>query len=396
MSHLVRDARAYVLLLAATLTVLSNAMISPALPSIEADFADVPNADLLARLLLTAPSLVVALLAPLAGGAADRFGRIRQMLLGTLLFALAGTAGLWLEDLTSILASRLLLGVAVAMVMTAQSALIGDFYSGPVRARFMGYQMSAVNFSGFLFITLAGFLATLSWRAPFAIYGLAFLFVPLFWALLPKREIVPEKDAAPQAGEGLPGWQLMVGAISVLSGLTFVLFYVLPTQVPYYLAELGDPSPVSAGRVMASMMLCAGISAMVYGPARDALGRAGTPAAGMTVMALGFWLLHDAQSLRYLMLAAAVVGTGLGLVIPCFINIALGAAPPHRRGMASGVVTTSIFLGQFLSPVVSLPVIARFGYADAFAAASLLLLAMAASMLVLLRERPRALAREGG
>ena len=60
-----RDNRAVVLLMAAMLTTMANATISPALPGLERLFAHDPDAALLTRLLVTAPSLSVAVLAPL-------------------------------------------------------------------------------------------------------------------------------------------------------------------------------------------------------------------------------------------------------------------------------------------------------------------------------------------
>ncbi|QQA43600.1 MFS transporter [Pelagovum pacificum] len=396
MTTLFRDPRAYALLLAATLTIMSNATISPALPLIEQNFSDTPNAGLLTRLLVTAPSLVVAFLAPFAGGAADRFGRRRQLLVGTILYGIAGTAGLWLDSLMLILVSRLVLGAAVAMIMTSQSALIGDFYDGDTRARFMGYQMSAVNFGGFIFISLAGWFAAMWAMLPFAIYGFAFALLPLLIFGLPRTEVIPTADeSSPQHGEGANGWKIMVGAIAVFSAVTFILFYVLPTQVAYYLSSLGRNDPTEAGHVMASLTLCAGLSAMTFGPVRGALGQSGTPALGLASMSIGFWVLHTSEAIGLLMTGAAIVGIGMGYVMPCFVNLALGAAPPHRRGMATGIVTTAIFLGQFLSPLASQPAIAAFGYSDTFAGSSVLLMIMAIVVLIGLRERTPAPSSSG-
>jgi len=70
-----QDPRAVALLMAASLTTMANATISPALPGLERLFADDPNASMLTRLLVPAPSLSVALCAPFAGLAADRCGR---------------------------------------------------------------------------------------------------------------------------------------------------------------------------------------------------------------------------------------------------------------------------------------------------------------------------------
>lgn len=151
-----QDNRAVVLLMAAMLTTMANATISPALPGLERLFAQGPDAALLTRLLVTAPSLSVAVLAPVAGLAIDRIGRRRPLLIGIVLFVIAGCAGLVLPSLPTILASRLVLGIAVALIMTAQTALVADYFSGADRTALMGLQISARNFGGLIFITMAG------------------------------------------------------------------------------------------------------------------------------------------------------------------------------------------------------------------------------------------------
>lgn len=87
-----QDLRAIALLMAASLTVMANATISPALAGLEAAFSDTPNAEILTRLLVPAPSLSVILFAPLAGIYADRFGRRRMLLVGVILFIITGSA----------------------------------------------------------------------------------------------------------------------------------------------------------------------------------------------------------------------------------------------------------------------------------------------------------------
>ena len=115
-----RDRWAIALLLAASLTTMANATISPALAGLEEMFANHLNVEMLTRFLVPAPSLTVVLFAPLSGWAADRFGRRGLLLAGVTLLVITGCAGLFLPDLTVIFASRLALGVAVAMIMTSR------------------------------------------------------------------------------------------------------------------------------------------------------------------------------------------------------------------------------------------------------------------------------------
>src|SRR3712207_3683432 len=133
---------------------------------------------MLVRLLVPAPSISVAVFAPFAGLVADRYGRRRMLLAGVILFVIAGCAGSFLPDLPTIFASRLVLGLAVALIMTAQTALIGDYFTGDERSALSGLQISARNFGGLVFISLAGWFAAISPRLPFAIYGVAAVFLP--------------------------------------------------------------------------------------------------------------------------------------------------------------------------------------------------------------------------
>jgi len=55
------------LLLIATMGVMSGITVVSSLPLISKTFSDIPNIEFLSKLMLTIPSIVIALLAPLAG-----------------------------------------------------------------------------------------------------------------------------------------------------------------------------------------------------------------------------------------------------------------------------------------------------------------------------------------
>ena len=69
------------LLAASTLTIMAGATIAPGLPRMQAHFADVAQADLLVRLVLTIVALAVALFSPIAGWLADRSGKRKALTL---------------------------------------------------------------------------------------------------------------------------------------------------------------------------------------------------------------------------------------------------------------------------------------------------------------------------
>ncbi|KIC15620.1 MFS transporter [Leisingera sp. ANG-DT] len=373
-----RHPQAIALLMAASLTVMANATISPALAGLEQEFAEVPDAGFLVRLLVTAPSLGVMLTAPLAGWLTDRSGRRRVLLAGIWLFLLCGTAGYYLPDLYLMLISRFGLGIAVGLIMTAQTALIGDYFTGASRQALTGLQISARNFGGLVFIGTAGLAATLSPRLPFLIYGLAVLCLYTVWRHAPEPR--RSTGGAGQAeAPGHPAWPLLVIAVSALQMLTNGLFFMMPTQLPFFFAAQGLDSALMTGAGLGLLSLCGGIAALFYGRLKARLPHAAIFALGYGALALGFAVLAQQGSAALSLAGAMVVGIGYATVSPGFVAITLALAPSGRRGTAGAILTASVFCGQFLSPFASTPAITQWGYVGAFGAAAALLALVAAT-----------------
>ncbi|MEX0742256.1 MAG: MFS transporter, partial [Phycisphaeraceae bacterium] len=143
---------------------MAGTPVAPALPTMAVAFEGQPSVDLLVRLMLTMPGLFIALLAPASGWLVDRFGRKPLLVWGTVLYAAAGSTGLYLDSLWAILVGRALLGVAVSAIMTAAVTLIGDYFTDTARHRFLGSQAAFMSAGGMVFLLAGGMLADVSWR----------------------------------------------------------------------------------------------------------------------------------------------------------------------------------------------------------------------------------------
>lgn len=374
-----RDHRAVALLMVATLTVMANATISPALPGLQHLFADEPHSELLTRLLVTAPSLSIAVLSPLVGLVVDRTGRRVPLLVGIILFVVAGSAGLYLPDLLTIFLSRIVLGVAVAFIMTAQTALIGDYFSGEIRNRLTGLQISARNFGGLVLILLAGLVATLSPRWVFGVYGLALLVLPLAWAVIvePRRSLDVGRASCLLGLHEKRTWRLHFFGLVVLQSVTNMFFFIMPTQLPFFLDAEGYSSASMTGMTLSLLMLSGGAVALAYSPIQRVIGYAGVYAIGYAAMATGFLLMLNSGVALFILAGAALIGAGYAAVSPTFVALTLALAPQHRRGLAGGILTSSVFVGQFISPLLSTPVIMTAGYDGLFLCVTFLLASMA-------------------
>jgi len=83
------------------------------LPAFFVHFAAAPHKELLVPMILTVPSLCVALFSAPIGAAADRWGRRRVLLLALLAFAVCGTLPMLFDTLPAIIASRVVVGLAI-------------------------------------------------------------------------------------------------------------------------------------------------------------------------------------------------------------------------------------------------------------------------------------------
>lgn len=342
------------LLLASTLTVMSGATISPALPKIEAAFADTPGAATLVRLVLTMPALFIVLTAPFCGALAARVGKRRLLLTGLVLYAVAGTSGAVAPDLWTLLAGRAGLGVAVAFVMTMTITLIADFYEGDARSRMLGLQAAFASGGGIVFILTGGALAEISWHGPFVIYVASLALIPLVLSTVPKPAPgVAERAASPDWGTIAP---VLVVALAVM-----VAFYLIPVQLPFHLSGRFRVAPVWVGASVATVTVFAFVASLSFGPLRRRFAVTTLLAGALATMAAGYALIGLADVLPVLLAGVALAGLGLGATMPGLSDWLTAQAGVAGRAGAVGALTSAIFLGQFLSPVASQPLAARMG-----------------------------------
>jgi len=363
-------ARVLTLLSVIMLTMMTGTAVAPALPGIAEHFAGESSAGLLARLLLTVPSLAVAVAAPGVGWLLDRFGRKRILLVAIAVYTVTGTAGAWLYSLRAIIASRALLGLTVAATTTAAVTLIGDYYAGAARNRLLGLLGATGGLSGMLFLLVGGALAEYSWRAPFLLYASAIvIFVAVARVLEePTAETRGASDPGQETGDrGARGrFVLLVVVLYVFAFAVQIAFYSIPAHLPFYLVALGVTAPQLAGVALAVTTVFASAVALAFPRLRARLRRATVAALQLLFLGAGLVMVARARSYTEVLVAMVVVGAPMGLNFPNLMEWLLGEAPPALRGRAIGGLNTAIFLGQFLSPVLLQPLVQRGGFEYAY------------------------------
>ena len=358
------------LLLCSSLTVMAGATVSPALPAMKQQFeSTIADPDLrttLVKLVITLPALFIVIGSPIAGIIVDRFGRKSLLLSSAILYGLAGSSGLYLENLTTILVGRAILGLAVSGVMVSATTLIADYYAGPARAAFMGLQAGSMGLGGVLFLTLGGALAQQNWHFPFGIYLFAWLIVPLIalYILEPNRE-----ESAITISDKVK-MTTPIAVLAMIYGLTTlsqIAFYLIPVQLPFFLNSLVKAAPSQSGLAIALCTLFSAAASLTYGKLKQRMEFITFLPIIFGFMGLGYLLIGQSSNWAQALVGLAIAGVGLGILMPNMTVWLSSVVADAGRGKALGWLSTSMFLGQFLSPIVTQPLTKSVGLGGTYA-----------------------------
>ena len=367
-----------VLLAASSLTVMSGAIIAPALPEISRYFAG-DNTDFLTKLVLTMPALVIALLAPVAGYLTDRFGRKKLLIISLLIYGLAGTMGFLLDDLMLLLVSRAVLGVGVAGIMNVATTLIGDYFQGEERSRFMGLQASFMALGGVVFLNVGGILADWSWRGPFLVYTAALVILPFAIRFIVEPTLnEAKKQVTDRSNDSARRQQKrVITFIYVMGFLGMIFFYMVPVQIPFLLTQQTEVSNTLVGLAVSVATVTGAIASMNYARVKARTTFANVYALSFLLMAAGYSIISLGDQYWLIAVGLAVSGFGTGFLMPNGNLWLIDSTDESSRGRAIGGLSSAIFLGQFLSPIAIAPVVRWTSLNNTFLIAAFLLVGIA-------------------
>ncbi|KMS68326.1 MFS transporter [Streptomyces viridochromogenes] len=372
--------RVTLLMAGSCLPILGAVLIAPVLPKMQDHFASTPGAKVLVPLALTVPALSLALLAPFAGVIVDRLGRERLLIVATVLYAVFGTAPLWLDSLGAIIAGRALVGVTEAAIMTCCTTLIGDYYSGHRRVKYLALQTMCASASATVFFVLGGAVGAAGWKAPFWVYAVSLVLAPLMASALPGRADRPAGTAnephephqhpthASAAGTpsavASPGvrrpfpWRQLAG-VCALTFFGAMVFYTVPVEMAYLLDDLGvvNSGVIGLATALASAATVAGAITFAR------LKRSPDPMLPgvFAVCAAGFGVMFLADTAPLLVIGAVINCLGTGMLLPALLTSAMSRLAFEDRGRGTGLWMAAFFGGEFVCPLVLLAVAAGVG-----------------------------------
>ena len=324
------------------------------------------------------------LLRPFAGRLADHRGRKPTVLLGSFLVALGGFMYLLPLGVPGLVASRLVLGAGEGTVFTASSAWVVDLAPPGRRGRVIGLYglsvwagLSVGPLLGELILHGAGYTAV--WFFAGA--------SPLLGALIATR--LPDPfHARPEADEHhaliereaiRPGAALALSSIGYATVAAFVVLHLEARGVGHGATVFG-----AFATMVVLTRLAGGDLPDRVGPIRVAIVAAVVEAVGLTTIGL-------AHSLPAALAGALAMGAAFSLLYPSLSLIVVSRVPDTRRGAALGTFTAFFDAGVGLGAPLAGLAAALSSYEGAFFMAAVLALVSAATTVLAVSTRGRAL-----
>jgi MFS family permease len=322
-------------------------------------------------------SVFPLVLAVYAGRVSDRVGVRAPIVLGSAGMAAALLLPALHEDLFSLLACPVLIGLGQIFVQVSIQNAVGSIGGAEQRAGNFGTFSLGASISTFVGPSLAGFsIDALGFRPSYVVLASMSLAVVLLALIFGRR--MPERGA--HESERKPGRALdllregplrrtlfMSGA--ALTGIELFSFYM-----PIYGKSIGL-SASGIGLVLSAYAAAAFVVRLAMQELARRYSETGVLTASLFIAAGTYALFPLLSGVAMLVLVAFLLGLGLGSAQPLTIMLTYQHAPEGRSGEALGMRLTVNKITQIAIPVVFGGIGALFGLAPVFWANAAFLLA---------------------
>jgi MFS family permease len=382
----VKAGRVFVIFMAPSLGGLVPLGLAVAQPAIATHFGGGDEGRVLARALFSLPSLIIMLGSPLGGYIAERFGYRRVLIAALLIYGIAGSAGLFIDGFIPLLTSRLIVGLASGTAMAIYLPLAAAYFDGQSRAKVLGFATASASIVATGALEFGGRLVDYGgWRAPFAMYLLGFVVCAVAWATV--RGPFHSRDSKSASGEASDPGQISVSPFRVAIRFWPVYFVLVMLAIGTFTPSAGGPfllqadgltSSTAQGHILSAGIAPSILSATAYGFLRRWFADRHLLTLSAVLMGAGFCVAATVHGYGWLLGTFMVIGLAQGFKSPGVASVLMDEVPPQVRATAAGLVSSGIFLGQFMAPALLEFLERMFAVKGAFLVISIALLGTAA------------------
>ncbi len=363
---------------------------SPVLPTFAAHLGALPE---LIGIIVAASTITGVFFKLPSGALSDVLGRKRMMVLGGVFFAAPPFLYPLVEDPWSLLALRFVHGFATAIFSPVASAYVAGLTETGRGAR-LGWFSSANDLGSTAGPLIGGFVLyfTTSYSLTYLLVGALGILTLLVVLLLPDvdQPIHETKTFAVRAADFRQGLLevLRTPPIFLAAGIEAVMYLgygAFLGFLPIYAKTVGL-NDAQIAIVFGAQLALAMVAKPVSGRVSDRLGRIPVIVIGLLLCATALPLIFRSESLMVFLLAAPLLGLGVGAVTPVTNALIADLSSARRLGAAMGVFGTIWDIGEAAGPMIAGFLIGTLGYAATFDVLAAVIALVTVGLMVLLRD----------
>lgn len=400
-----------IMLLGGVPAALALMALASVLPKIDAALAHSAQDSFLVKQLIGAVGLAMVVGAPAAGFLVNRIGLRNLLIAALIIYVAAGTAGLYISDLPTLLVTRLCVGLVAATVQIMGISLISVRYGESERAKWMGRHIGCAMIGTIFLHPVAGMLGDIDWRGPFVLYAAALLLLPAAFNCQHtlhnadtntntntqantnanstqeiSKNSSPTSAQKPSLISSFPWHYLLFGML--LGGIA----YLPMVYAPYLLRQNGISSSTIMSLVLTADSLAGASMAMFFGRARKRLSHYEAFAISLACSGCGALIAVTAHNVVGIIIGLLIYGLGIGWFTPNLMTALSKKVSPLQQAKAAGFVKGAHFLSAPLFITLAEPIARHHGPRGAILIIAVLALCLL--VLVLIRSRQARLPSE--
>lgn len=331
-------------------------VVAPILGEVSKAFPNASTFEL--QLVIIMPFFTSIPFSIIAGKLAKRYDKKNLVVIGLLIYGIAGMLPYLCQTMTLILLCRLITGIGVGMVLPLPNAMIAEHFTGTQRERMLGAATSVANIANVLDSIAVGFILTLGWRYPFLCFSVCLVIMLIAMVGLPKFPPktetieITEKEEHNVSNKSIP----RIAYILVLCmGLNWMLFGFNITNMALFMESEKIGETWMMGIAICFPGLASIFAGMVFPNFYHKTKNYIAPIS-IGIFAAGFVVMFFTHSFATQTVANLLIGFGSGMLNPYILNLTSQKVDKIHRDAAYGLVSSGIHIGYLAGPFVQLAI----------------------------------------
>lgn len=245
---------------------------------------------------------------------------------------------------------RALLGISVGLIMPLSTGLLAYYFPPEEQARLMGLSAAMNQMGGVVATLLAGLLATIEWNYAFLVYLMGLIAVVMVWLWLPDEQL----GSANKRGIPFQPRQLLKFHPSVIGMLLLMMiFFIFPTNFAIIAHQQTTLSTEVITIIMVGLDVVAFFVGLVFGSLMHTFRQPIKYFAPLFFL-LGY-VAYLIPSVATILLGSVFIGIANGVGVPYLNTIASIKGGKNSATTVMPLLSAALYLGQFLSPLIVMP-----------------------------------------